>query len=94
MDFIYNDPSLSRHHATLKISNGELYVKDICSKNGSYIDAVRIEPLSWVRLEVNNHLAFGDAKRSHFVLCRYGDVLTQPTMSTRRVIQFSIADEG
>jgi pSer/pThr/pTyr-binding forkhead associated (FHA) protein len=37
-DHIYiNSPTVSRRHATLKIKNGRVYLRDLNSSNGTYL---------------------------------------------------------
>lgn len=48
-DFVIREPTLSRHHARLRVSRqGELVLEDLGSKNGTFIDDVKIsrQPLS------------------------------------------------
>ena len=94
MDVLHTDSYVSRHHATLKVSNGEVYIKDVRSQNGTFINSVRVEPFTWTRVEASNVLAFGETIHPHFVLWSEGDVLKQSSLEPRRVINFSIADDG
>ena len=57
-DYIISDNSaISRNHVLITISNGEYFVKDLGSTNGTYIDDVRIEK------EVDNKIQSGQKLR-------------------------------
>lgn len=42
-ELIIPDPSLSRQHATLELVNGELWVEDLDSTNGTWVDGLLVE---------------------------------------------------
>jgi|GEM_PF-3332341 pSer/pThr/pTyr-binding forkhead associated (FHA) protein len=42
-DIVLSDPGVSKRHAELRIENGELWLKDLGSSNGTYVNGVRIQ---------------------------------------------------
>lgn len=42
-DIVLPDPGVSKRHAELRIENGELWLKDLGSSNGTYVNGVRIQ---------------------------------------------------
>ena len=37
-DLVLNDPSVSRHHASLKVADGKCFVQDVGSRFGTFVD--------------------------------------------------------
>jgi len=62
-DFNIESPDLphflSRKHATLKIVNGELFVKDLSSTNGTFVNNIMIPPHTETHLQRGDCVAFG-----------------------------------
>jgi FHA domain-containing protein len=56
---LLTDPSVSGVHASLKIENGQLWVRDERSNNGTFVDEVRLAPSTWTPLPSGARLAFG-----------------------------------
>jgi signal transduction histidine kinase len=50
-DCVLNDPKCSRHHATINFKNEKFYFQDHGSKNGSFINGIRVD---------EKHLIHGD----------------------------------
>ena len=48
-----------RKHATLKIVNGELFVKDLSSTNGTFVNNIMIPPHTETHLQRGDCVAFG-----------------------------------
>jgi pSer/pThr/pTyr-binding forkhead associated (FHA) protein len=46
-------------HATLKFENGQLYVRDEGSNNGSYVNGARIPAQTWTPVPGSATLKFG-----------------------------------
>lgn len=57
-DVVLGSKQVSRNHAVLSVLNGELYVKDLESSNGTFINAQRIETNKSKRLDANDTLGF------------------------------------
>ena len=43
VDLLVDDPGLSRQHARLGIEQGQIWIEDLGSKNGTHVDGVRIQ---------------------------------------------------
>lgn len=56
---LLNDPSVSGVHATLKVENGQFWVRDERSNNGTFVDETRLPPGSWTALRTGSQLRFG-----------------------------------
>ena len=56
---LLNDPSVSSVHATLKIENGRLWIRDERSNNGTFVDETRLTPGTWSALGTGSQLRFG-----------------------------------
>ena len=57
-DVVLGSKQVSRNHAVLSVLNGELYVKDLESSNGTFINEQRIEGNKSQRLNTNDTLGF------------------------------------
>ncbi|WP_457858294.1 FHA domain-containing protein [Psychrobacter pulmonis] len=57
-DVVLGSKQMSRNHAVLSVLNGELYVKDLESSNGTFINEQRIEGNKSQRLDANDTLGF------------------------------------
>ena len=57
-DVVLGSKQVSRNHAVLSVLNDELYVKDLESSNGTFINAQRIETNKSKRLDANDTLGF------------------------------------
>ena len=55
---VLGSKQVSRNHAVLSVLNGELYVKDLESSNGTFINEQRIEGNKSQRLNANDTLGF------------------------------------
>jgi pSer/pThr/pTyr-binding forkhead associated (FHA) protein len=53
------EPRVSGLHATMKIENGALFVRDEGSNNGVWINGERTSPGAWSRVPSNASLRFG-----------------------------------
>ena len=54
-----SDPSVSREHALLFVVNDALYVKDLGSMAGTFLDGVPVEPEQPVPVHESARLGFG-----------------------------------
>ena len=57
-DVVLGSKQVSRNHAVLSVLNGELYVKDLESSNGTFINEQRMEGNKSQRLNANDTLGF------------------------------------
>ncbi|MFK3866911.1 FHA domain-containing protein [Psychrobacter faecalis] len=57
-DVVLGSKQVSRNHAVLSVLNGELYVKDLESSNGTFVNEQRIEGNKSQRLNANDTLGF------------------------------------
>ncbi|APR78464.1 FHA domain protein [Minicystis rosea] len=55
-----DDPLASGEHARISYSGGEWSVRDLGSRNGTWLDGARLEPGATRVLEAGDRLAFGD----------------------------------
>ena len=60
MDYAINNPSVSRHHATITYENGSYYIMDNKSTNGTRIEGVRVPPYEKVELTDGAILTLGN----------------------------------
>jgi hypothetical protein len=54
-----SEPRISGVHATVKMENGQLYVRDEQSNNGSFVDGHRLAPNVWTVAPAGGVLKFG-----------------------------------
>ena len=57
-DVVLGSKQVSRNHAVLSVLNGKLYVKDLESSNGTFINDQRIEANKSTNLSANDTLGF------------------------------------
>lgn len=48
-DIVLDNPSVSRIHAVVEMENGENYLTDIGSTNGSWVNGERISSRTWLK---------------------------------------------
>lgn len=56
-DIAINHPGLSRIHASVKVRNGKLFIKDLGSTNGIYINGEKIVPEKSIEVHPNDQVA-------------------------------------
>jgi hypothetical protein len=56
---LVSDPSVSSFHATLKLENGQLFVRDENSNNGTFVGGNRLMPGQWTHLAHGGSVRFG-----------------------------------
>lgn len=61
-DVVLNDNSVSRVHAQIFEDKGELYLQDLNSTNGSYVNSLAVENNEIVQLKRGDEIAFGNAR--------------------------------
>jgi len=60
-DYIINDSTVSTYHAKIHYKNEDIYIEDLHSTNGTYLDGIKLEPLSFYQLYDGQTLQFGEA---------------------------------
>lgn len=58
-DVVIDHPELSRKHAEIKIENEEIWLKDLGTTNGSFINQTQINADVWVRIEYFDDIFLG-----------------------------------
>ncbi len=61
-DVVLKDQSISRMHARIFEENGELYLQDLNSTNGSYINNLELESNEIVKLKIGDEITFGNLR--------------------------------
>lgn len=61
-DIVLSDNSVSRVHAQIFEDKGELYLQDLNSTNGSYVNSLAVENNEIVRLKSGDEIAFGNVR--------------------------------
>ena len=51
--------TVSRLHARIEVTEGDYYIEDMNSTNGTYLNGERLEYRQKVKLEVRDRIAFG-----------------------------------
>jgi pSer/pThr/pTyr-binding forkhead associated (FHA) protein len=46
-DIVMDDPSVSSQHAAVKLEQGRLWVQDLASHNGTFVNGHKLEPRKW-----------------------------------------------
>lgn len=85
-DFVINNPSVSRNHATMTVAddNCSALLRDLGSKNGTYVNGIRITQDTPVNL--NDQLKFGTENVTLSEIVRKTKVLPWPHDPNTRVI--------
>ena len=56
-----NDPTVSKHHAELQVLNGEIYLRDLNSTNGTYlVKNNRLVPFKEGYVQLNQLIVIGN----------------------------------
>ncbi len=58
--YVLADPAVSRHHALLEVIEGRIWLQDLGSANGTFVDGVRVE--GRVELTDGQELALGGVR--------------------------------
>lgn len=94
-DVVLGSKQVSRNHAVLSVLNGELYVKDLESSNGTFVNEQRIEGNKSQRLNANDTLGF--ASFNFQVIAPVAAALDNeqavPAVSDKPVIKESASNE-
>ena len=94
-DVVLGSKQVSRNHAVLSVLNGELYVKDLESSNGTFINEQRIEGNKSQRLNANDTLGFAsfDFQVIAPVAAALDNEQAAPVVSDEPVIKESASNE-
>lgn len=94
-DVVLGSKQVSRNHAVLSVLNGELYVKDLESSNGTFINEQRIEGNKSQRLNANDTLGFAsfDFQVNAPVAATLDNEQAAPAVSDEPVIKESASNE-
>jgi pSer/pThr/pTyr-binding forkhead associated (FHA) protein len=57
---IERDTLISRRHATLQNSDGQWSITDAGSANGTFVNNMRLEPSSTLKIRSGDHIRVGD----------------------------------
>lgn len=58
-DLSVDEAGISREHLSIKIENNTIYIADLKSLNGAYVDGRKIEPHEYVAIATNTQISFG-----------------------------------
>ncbi len=103
-DVVLGSKSVSRNHASLSVLEGQLYVKDLESSNGTFINDQRIEGSDAKRLDVDDTVGFAsftfqvaapvqDSSVSAPVIESGADEQDRVASTTKEVDQLSTTDK-
>ena len=68
-DVVLKDPGVSRMHARIFEENGEIYLQDLNSRNGSFINNLELEANEIVKLKVGDEVAIDGIDATYESLC-------------------------
>lgn len=76
-DLTLDHGSISRFHAVVQFKSNLVYIYDLASAHGTFINKVRIEPRKYVRLQVGDMVRFGESTRMYVLQGPIADVLAR-----------------
>ncbi len=59
VDICISDPTVSRKHAKMTVKSGELYLRDLGSTNGTYVEGRKLNPGEDIKLYNNKDFLLG-----------------------------------
>lgn len=59
-DVVCEDEAASRHHAEVRLQQGQLSVRDLGSTNGTVVNGVKIAPRAWLTLQIGHCIQIGE----------------------------------
>ncbi len=62
VDFAIDNPAIGRMHAEIIKGDNELYIRDLNSKNGTYINSVRLENSKMYKLKKDDFILLGNVE--------------------------------
>ena len=61
-DVVLQDKSVSRMHAKIFEENGELYLQDLNSTNGSFLNGLQLETNEVLKIKIGDEIGFGNLR--------------------------------
>lgn len=61
-DVVLQDKSVSRMHAKIFEENGELYLQDLNSTNGSFLNGLQLETNEILKIKIGDEIGFGNLR--------------------------------
>lgn len=58
-DIVLSSNLVSREHGCFLLEDGELYIKDYSSSNGTYINAKKIQPNKYIKVQSGDTIKIG-----------------------------------
>ncbi|RME76303.1 MAG: FHA domain-containing protein [Planctomycetota bacterium] len=81
-----NDETISRHHAKIFKQNGQLYIMDLGSYNGTLINGQKIPSKVAQSLQNNDQIIIGDYQ----IICKFGLADEKPSSSVAEELGFDL----
>ena len=86
-DVVLGSKEVSRNHAVLSVLNGKLYVKDLDSSNGTFINEQRIDSNKSKHLEANDSLGFASFAFTVTPLNAVDEAMEQPVVAEESITE-------
>ena len=86
-DVVLGSKEVSRNHAVLSVLNGKLYVKDLDSSNGTFINEQRIDSNKSKHLEANDTLGFASFAFTVTPLNAVDEAVEQPVVAEELIAE-------
>lgn len=68
-DLSLEHASVSRYHAVLQFApRGDVFVYDLGSAHGTFVNKKRVEKRKWIKLKVGDFMRFGESSRMHVLM--------------------------
>lgn len=78
-DLCVDEAGISREHLSIKIENNVIYIADLKSLNGAYIDGGKIEPHEYVPVSPNAQISFGKCPMTLKITIPGAAIVTAPS---------------
>ena len=70
-NIVLNHPSISKEHAKINFNNDEIYIIDLNTENGTFVNKQKINPLQNINLKNNDVINFGKDTTDFILLVNY-----------------------
>ena len=70
-NIVLNHPSISKEHAKINFNNDEIYIIDLNTENGTFVNKQKINPLQNINLKNNDIINFGKDTTDFILLVNY-----------------------
>ncbi len=70
-NIVLNHPSISKEHAKINFNNDEIYIIDLNTENGTFVNKQKINPLQNINLKNNDLINFGKDTTDFILLVNY-----------------------